>query len=290
MVKFYEPMYNKKPQNGPTSAIKLWSDWNTQIYEWVRSITSSLTDYKQLVGSGSNSRSAGQAHGNVDYELNYLALFTEDLMDPVTSVRFSAISHLAEWVGSNLTDEELCCLAIQETTFMGSHDRTAGKGTKKVSASSRYGKWKAKVGNNQQLQRDLESTGGPGLNLFGYKEGRTMASPNAVSKNGYQCSVSVKCVKKVKPTTVDFTMSITCKIHPGMDYKGGDLPVASAGTAKVSSLDGCCKACREKPACRYFTFVPGEESQPGNCYLKNVKAKEVFDPLRSDSIISGDML
>ena len=47
-----------------------------------------------------------------------------DLVNPNQNIRFAAIAQLAQWVGSNISESELCCLAVHHTHFMGSHDRT----------------------------------------------------------------------------------------------------------------------------------------------------------------------
>ena len=47
-----------------------------------------------------------------------------DLVDSNQNVRFAAIAQLALWVGSDINEKELCCLAVHNTHFMGSHDRT----------------------------------------------------------------------------------------------------------------------------------------------------------------------
>ena len=47
-----------------------------------------------------------------------------DLVDANQNIRFAAIAQLAQWVGSNINEKELCCLAVDHTHFMGSHDRT----------------------------------------------------------------------------------------------------------------------------------------------------------------------
>lgn len=127
MQKFYKSMYNKNPTNSPLNAIQLWSDWNTQIYEWATA--KSVASDRQK-----------------DTSFSYHVIHSEDLIDNSVDVRFTAISQLAEWVGSSksstcivflhhairvlllvldLNDEQLCCLAVEDNKFMGSHDRVS---------------------------------------------------------------------------------------------------------------------------------------------------------------------
>lgn len=53
-----------------------------------------------------------------------MALHSEDLVSLDKAVRFVAIKDLAKFVGSSLTDDELCCLSMKGSEFMGSHDRS----------------------------------------------------------------------------------------------------------------------------------------------------------------------
>lgn len=165
--KFYADMY---PAVGhellPLKAIKLWSDWNTQAYNWA----------KAYIDSSSN---------RPDKSFGYFALHSEDLVSDSVAVRFAALSHLSEWVGSDIKNDRLCCLAVLDAEFLGSHDRGARKTVKsEEQLSSRYGKWRGKVAHSSQMNATLHAMGGPGLKLFGYEPMRELASPNARSKSG----------------------------------------------------------------------------------------------------------
>ena len=70
-------------------AMQLWNDWNTQVYEF------------------------GTTHPSIDY----LPIKTEDLLSPDT--RFEAIQQIADFVGSPLTMEQICCLSQRELHDMG---------------------------------------------------------------------------------------------------------------------------------------------------------------------------
>ena len=176
--KFYAPMYGKRITQVPTGAIpdkaiKLWADWNNGLRQWAESKMRSL--------------SRGQ-------QFDYLQTHIEDLVHSSVEVRLNAIVRVANFVGSgeliyfiyevhikvlncsysfsllDLDDDSLCCLAMEGSSFMGSHDRVcialhllfsflcysilifsstyqAGKiGTSgEATLKSKYGKWKAKV-------------------------------------------------------------------------------------------------------------------------------------------------
>ena len=54
-------------------------------------------------------------------------------------VQFAAIKDVAEFVGSPVSDFELCCIATEGSKDMGSH--TASK-KDRGQVTSRFGKWK----------------------------------------------------------------------------------------------------------------------------------------------------
>ena len=73
-------------------AIQLWNDWNTQVLEWERKNSDGET-------------------------FDYLVMRTEDLMDP--STRLVSLRQLADFVGSQKSETELCRLSKQEIKDMG---------------------------------------------------------------------------------------------------------------------------------------------------------------------------
>jgi hypothetical protein len=269
VTKFYEPMYGAKATSAPLGGVQLWSDWNSQLHHWARDVTGSPAAFE--VASGGRGAS-----------FRYYALHSEDLVDPVTAVRFSAISNLAAWVGSSLGEDELCCLAVQESVFLGSHDRSAGRGTTKMNAGARYGKWKTKVGNNGKLGAELHALGREGLRTFGYEPPRELTSEHAVSASGYRCTLTPPdCASILKKPEVQFSATDICKISPGTDYKGGDI---GGPPRTVTSLDDCCRACKSHPQCKHFTYVPDK------CYMKVSHGTAQSDPNRLDGMVSGDIL
>lgn len=76
-------------------AIRMWSDWNVEMFEWETKHRSDTFDY--------------------------FILRTEDLLDPAT--KFNTIRAVAEFVGSDVSEEQICCMAVAPASFMGSHSR-----------------------------------------------------------------------------------------------------------------------------------------------------------------------
>jgi len=73
-------------------AMQLWNDWNTQVLDWERRNSDGKT-------------------------FDYLVMRTEDLMDPRT--RLTSLKQLADFVGSNKNENELCCLSKETIMDMG---------------------------------------------------------------------------------------------------------------------------------------------------------------------------
>jgi hypothetical protein len=110
--KFYNEMYrgNRQVSLGESDHVKatrLWSDWNSQVNTWAQMHTQQMD-------------AAKDPHKSFGYSV----IHAEDLASSSVSVRFHAISGLAAFVGSSLDGETLCCLALQDSKFMGSHDHT----------------------------------------------------------------------------------------------------------------------------------------------------------------------
>jgi hypothetical protein len=115
---------------------------------------------------------------------------TEDLVSENVQVRYRAITDLAQWVGSSLGQEAICCIAQEDAQFMGSHDRTQRARVKNQAAevSKRYGKWRGLAKNNKGLLDSFERIGGPALKLFGYEGApAAAATTDVVPVRGYVC-------------------------------------------------------------------------------------------------------
>lgn len=199
--KFFNDMYGpnarKISANPKIRAIKLWSDWNTQIYQWAQTYTKTI---REQSASGS--------------AFSYLGFHAEDIASSDVLIRYTAISELASFVGSTVTPPKMCCMAHASAQFMGSHDRMDRKavrarnqGNEQKELSKRYGKWRAAVGNNKQLERELNNAGKEGLSLFGYEPSSHFkgdaSKQTSVTSNGYECprSLSVEAQDKCREVT-----------------------------------------------------------------------------------------
>ncbi|CAM9164463.1 unnamed protein product [Discosporangium mesarthrocarpum] len=238
----------------PLKAIKLWDKWNADLYEWAR-------------------HNRGRLAG-----LDYLLLHTEDLLDP--DAKFAAVKDVADFVGSPLSDNELCCIATEEATDMGTHTKSIQDRTRVV--NKRFGKWKAKVEGNMKLKEALHSEGERGLRLLGYYPARSprltryqcterppscLAPPPQLAPGG---SYHRKHVM-VPPRSPEM-QKVPKKVHDTkncsglsreVDFKGFDIKVGN----EQDHLS-CCNVClKEVSNCTHFTF----DYRSGNCYFKSGK-------------------
>ena len=235
VTKFYSDMYGRGHDSSPApvKGIRLWSDWNTQLYNWAEQYAK---DIQQQSSSDSSS-------------FGYFAMHSEDLVSPIVTVRFAAIKQLADFVGSNLRDEQICCLSKRNADFMGSHDRSkVKKQNAQAQLSSRYGKWRARLARNEGLSKSIHSVGASGLRLFGYEPLRELPLPGMTSPSGYSCTKETElseeacpglqsdltmqkqaiqsrevALQVVKDSLSDFAVPGECEVQFGIDYKGGKL-------------------------------------------------------------------
>jgi len=279
VTKFFNTMYGAQNAQlpGPVKGIKLWSDWNSQIYKWAQEYMKKV-DQESLQSS---ERSFG-----------YFALHSEDLVHPSVSVRYAAIKHLASFVGSTMSSDRLCCIALKESGFMGSHDRTPiNKQVKKdtSSVSKRYGKWHAILEKNPSLSATIHAQGAEGLRIFGYEPQRVLAD-DSMRGGEYEdeyCSREVhgpSCAAlEPKPEPIDFkayAVSGLCTTQDSIDFIGGDLEAIP-----LSSQDktACCRRCKDYEGCAYFVYDTVGEM----CYLKSL-SQQGTKP--KDNLIAGTML
>jgi hypothetical protein len=98
VAKFYDSMYTDSQNRSlnltgelqPVKGMQLWNDWNLQVHNWSK-----------------------RQNGTVDY----LVMRSEDLLDP--SKRFERLEKLADFVGSNIAKDKLCCLSQKSTVDFG---------------------------------------------------------------------------------------------------------------------------------------------------------------------------
>lgn len=269
--KFYNIMYagaGLTKETGPLKAIRLWSDWNAGIYKWAKEYSSKEID---------------------DKSFGYFAIHSEDIISPDIGTRFAALYNLVKWVNSNMTDDEICCLAVKDSEFMGSHDRSNGIAGNEI--AHRYGKWHNFVKNDNALSNSLHSIGQEGLKVFGYEPTRALAGENVITASGYQCSLDNIAVcssaddkeleSKVAPNH-EWGGDKICKVYRGVDFKGGDLNTMIMEGADFSV---CCSTCVRTVGCRHFTIDPLSKV----CYMKGSRGKVAMGD-QSQYLYSGDVL
>ena len=192
--KFYADMYGSDSRDPRVKSIRLWSDWNAQVYTWA---TEYITRLRNMYsGSYGGDVASSNSHASPERSFSYMALHTEDLASEKVSDRYRAILALSRWVGSTLSQQALCCLAQSSAQFMGSHDRTSradvrmsNRGDEQRELSRRYGKWRPVVKSSPQLGQMLGTAGKEGLELFGYEPPSALNYPplNADGQD-FQCT------------------------------------------------------------------------------------------------------
>lgn len=293
--KFYATMYNNKDkfinERCELKAIRLWSNWNAGLKEWA----------EYHVKNFSSDRA------NIHKSFGYFALHSEDLVDDDKNIRFAALANLAEWLGSDISEKALCCLAMEGTEFMGSHDRTDKKAKDANKLSSRYGKWKIILKSDPGLRDNIFTVGSSALKEFGYEPMRKL--PNKILKtkdetvttifkmiNGRSCNIlpadcgiipsNIAPKQKIDEIHIEsFAVPELCKVMKGIDYRGGDLTVATLTLEGRIDSTQCCRICHVTPLCRHFTI----DLENNLCYLKTDAVK----PLRTGMtafLLSGDMI
>lgn len=257
--KFYADMYRSNAEamrlQPSIKGVKLWSDWNTDAYHF--------------------SKATATSHETSEKRFGYFQLHSEDLVSPNRQIRFSAIYHLAQFVGSTISNDEICCLAMEDSEFMGSHDRTqlkksGGDQQSEAQLTSRYGKWKMHTDRDPRLRTELYKHGRAGLKLFGYEPLRAVAEADMTTETGYHCTLNGTICKKKEQEMVDHFISAIdwsipgkCEANYGFDYIGADIRQFKM----KSPLDqrACCQACLETKHCHYFTIDPTQDM----CFLKS---------------------
>lgn len=287
--KFYSDMYRSNKEvmqlKPSVKSVKLWSDWNTDAYHFSKSITQNIDNKLDKIWADSEiGERSKRAFG-------YFQLHSEDLVSLNRQVRFAAIYHLAQFVGSTISNDELCCLAMEDSEFMGSHDRSTlkrvgGDKDSEAQVSARYGKWKTLTDRDPSLAAALYKHGHHGLKLFGYEPLRPLATADMTTDIGYHCSLNATVCKKKEDAMVDHFISAIdwsipgqCEANYGFDYVGGDI-----ASVKIKDNDqrGCCKACLKTPGCKMFTIDPTQDL----CFLKSAVQEKKF----KKHLISGRLI
>jgi len=248
--KFYDTFYDGNPyspnvdknEDGALKAIRLWSDWNTEVSTWSLAHVDGMT-------------------------FDYLQIRTEDLVHPET--KYDAYRRIADFVGSPYTDEQICCMVEQPAKFMGSHSTHQGgnlRSSNEDFVQSRYGHWKKKVAGNVALENKLLSLGQKGLQQFGYLSNSGLP-PNELKYPASQCTLSKDDCRNIdmKPKLTrktDVERVKKCRFLQGsIDIRGSGIDI---GVDHASSKEECCVVCQGHTQCQQFTF----NNNAGLCYLK----------------------
>ena len=122
---------------------------------------------------------------------DYFTIRTEDLLAQ-KGVRFDALKRLADFVGSNASDNDICCLATQGSLPLRREElRIVGRSGLKSENRLKYGKWKDKLKGNNLLQHTF-AIAAEALETFGYE-------PKLVYKNVDDNKCASAVCKKVAP-------------------------------------------------------------------------------------------
>jgi hypothetical protein len=124
-------------------AMELWNDWNLQVQEWgtkhqMTSMTRTMTTRtitNDTIMIGANNQTTTHTDDNDDeaeedrVAVDYLVMRSEDLLDP--DKRLECLERLAEFVGSSVRPEQLCCMSRKATVDYGKSHSHEHDGEKK---------------------------------------------------------------------------------------------------------------------------------------------------------------
>jgi hypothetical protein len=295
--KFYDVVHTTKYDRQieqSLKSIRLWSDWNSQVYYW--SLNKIQNDERYVQGKR---------------RFSYMILHAEDIVSENKAVKFAAMRDVARWIGSSRTYDQICCMALEEVKNLGASGARSRQG--KGGVKSRYGKWVAQVASNPTLNKSIHEYGEEGLRIFGYVPMRheppyTPRNPNDNSsmvtvlgfKNtsvagDYNCNLSRTYCNRIngvidkRPynkrsnTTLHFGSyqglfsqgfndGPKCSFLHGYDLQAprdGHIKMISLKSrgrfrSKGVSIERCCSACYRSTSCKYFTY----DGTVDRCYLK----------------------
>ena len=162
VAKFYNTTYvdyeeRSKKYKGNlqrVKAIQLWNDWNIQVYQWATEHSSSNKSssggisFQNARGANTTTQnqhgdnegglsstlrqklvlsSSGKSGKDEDIIVDYLIMRSEDLLDP--DRRLECLLKLAEFVGSTIQDDQLCCMSRQKAKDFGESGQHYKDGT-----------------------------------------------------------------------------------------------------------------------------------------------------------------
>lgn len=190
---------------------------------------------------------------------------------------------LADWVGSNASDEYLCCLAVAGPSFLGPHERGVWRKSGVLVTNEvrkKYGKWRERTKLNLGLAESLTQSGRTGLETLGYEPLRPLPAYNAYTSSGFTCNLTPSdCGIVEAPRTV-----ATCKYYPMTNYNG--IKSLNSGSVLAKSLDDCCQLCADfgMPMCVHFTY----DTTSKTCYFKKAKG-DIIEGESVRHLISGNV-
>ena len=99
-------------------AMQLWNDWNVDLYEWA------MKEKQRNAAAASSMHKTKKKKKNDDDDddddfpsFDYLVVRSEDFLNPDT--KFQSLQVLANFIGSTLTEQEICCLSQRQSRDMG---------------------------------------------------------------------------------------------------------------------------------------------------------------------------
>ncbi|KAI2505227.1 hypothetical protein MHU86_9223 [Fragilaria crotonensis] len=98
-------------------AMQLWNDWNVGLHEWATTEKQRIADAAAAARLLPKIRKRNQQDHHYYTSFDYLLVRSEDFLNPET--KFQSLQVLAKFVGSTLTNQELCCLSQRQSRDMG---------------------------------------------------------------------------------------------------------------------------------------------------------------------------
>lgn len=348
VVKFFNATFGNKCWNkfleynttissdhlGVLRSAYLWSKWNSKFNWWAMKAHTSLNSAKgQIVVENDY----GEDNGFNDLmfiqlKFKYLLLRIEDLTSihdknkgwDCLKSRSDALLALAEFSGSSISKQELCCLCNEDmgsggrsVDFIGASrsvhkdkDELQNVQNNPVSWKSGFGKWRAHVKGEQELERQLNLLTSSTLNLLGYDSVTNDDVYDFECSSNDQCNDKKTCVRALMKST-SFIMSSPqankkgcelvkkwqdgqCEYLSHFSVMKRDIKTHSSSSSESpgfimvplgystgqAGLEQCCKLClKNAHSCRHFTF----EFITGECWLMGPPQ----DFFRDSGFVSG---
>lgn len=188
----YGPNSKYEKDRNEVKAIRLWNDQNLQVHKFIESFR--------------------KQNGN-ESTFDYFTIRTEDLLTPNHDVRFNTVKQLAQFIGSNASDSDICCLATQGNLPLRRKEmRIVGRSGLKAESRLKYGKWKAKLKENKQLQSTF-AIASEALEVFGYEPELVHKDADSHKCAGVTCKKTLPIPARTTPSRPARTSSSSSKGH-----------------------------------------------------------------------------